>query len=464
MFSLPFIADGLAAACLARMKRKEHMYTLGEMIPHVNVEWILTYYEGLRGLERLVRSAQKTIHLCAFALHLDRVMPCGQTLAHMLNVKAMDGVDVKILINSTAEYTNLSPAETRNQLHPSVQLYACRSPKHELHVPFMVQTGYSFAHMKMCCADGAHMQIGTMDLDPWERLDYNVVNKNGFAWHETALQFNCSPAIFAWIKSIFVSGTFDICPPAPPLPLVSGGPREAHIMCRMIDTAQEFVYMEHQIVSMGPSEDMSVQLILEALARKVAFIPNFKVVIITNMEQDDEYNFISRKFSSVSLQSTIVHMRTLVQKMMDQAGLEFDEDTYRQNVHYLKLVCSGGESLKTHSNVTIVDTAAALRSSSNLTSRSLGVNPCDMELGIVTIDGVENLLHGLLRLHCPLMQGVPSIPRFLDMVDSGLSHAKRAVVPKLPMFMVDMIMSVSHLHPASGHCKGRMLIRKVILR
>ena len=462
MFSLPFIADGLVAACLARMKRKEHMYTLGEIvIPHVNMEWIMTCDKGMQSIERMLLSAQRTIHICAFIFRPDKVFPSGLSVAHIINAKAAAGVEVKIMMNSTGEYTNLSPSETRHKLHPNVKLYSCRFPKHELNVPFINQTGYAYMHMKFCCVDRSNMQIGWADLEPFDRVQYNHLNQNGFSWHEIGVRFACTAAIADSVDRIFCCSHTVVCPPAPPLPLVSGGPNEAHIMCRMIDAAQAFVYIEHQVICMGPSEDLSVQLILEALAHKVAFIPNFKVVIITNLEQDDEYNYITRKFSCVSLQSTIVHMRTLVQRMMGHAGLEFDEDTYRQNVHYLKLVCSGGESMKTHSNTMIVDTAAALRSSSNLTSRSLGVNPCDMELGIVTIDGVENLLHGLLRLHCPLMQGVPSISKFLDMVDSGLSHAKRAVVPELPMFMVDLIMSVSHLHPGSGHCKGRMLIREV---
>lgn len=457
MFSLPLIANGIAAACLARLSQKEQPYMLAAVeIPYTPVTWIATYSEGLENLESLLMSALKTIRICAFALHLSRAMPSGQTLADVINRKAMEGVDVRIMMNSTGEYANLSPNETRNQLHPRVRLYACRSLKHELNIPFLTQTGYSFAHVKMCCVDGARMQIGTIDVDPWERLDYNVVNKNGFAWHETALQFNCSPETLAWVEGLFQTGSFNVCREPPPLPLVGGGKHEAHVMCRMIDTAQSTVYIEHQIVSMGPTEDMSVQLILEALARKVAFIPGFKVVILTNAQQDDEYNWFTRHFSSMGLLSTMKHMTMLMKRM--NPGL--DDNACSRNVRYLTLTCSGGEPMKTHSNVMIVDAALAIRSSSNLTSRSLGASPCDMELGIVIMDGVEDLLHSLLRLHCPLMN-MPSIQGFLDMVDSGRSHAKQVVLPSLPQVMVDVFMSVSHLHSSTGHCNGKLLIREV---
>ena len=457
MILLPIVADGLASVCLARLLQREQAYALAAVeIPYTPVRWITTYAEGLRNLESLLVSALRTICICAFAFHLNRVMPSGRTLASVLNSKAAEGVEVKIMINSTGEYSNLSPKETRDQLHPRVQLYACRSPSHELNIPFVAQIGYSFAHVKMCCVDGARMQIGTVDVDPWERLGYNVVNKNGFAWHETALQFNCSNETLAWVEGLFQEGSFNICRDPPPLPLVCGGQHEAHVMCRMIDTAQSSVYIEHQIVSMGPTEDMSVQLILEALARKIAFVHDFKVVILTNAQQDDEYTWFSRHFSSMSLLSTIRHMATLVKRM--NPGL--DDEVCSKNVRYLTLTCSSGEPMKTHSNVMIVDTALAIRSSSNLTSRSLGASPCDMELGIVIMDGVEDLLHRLLRLHCPLMN-MPSIQGFLDMVDSGQSHAKPVVLPKLPQLMIDVFMSVSHLHPSSGHCNGRMQFWKM---
>ena len=62
-------------------------------IPYTPVTWIATYSEGLENLESLLMSALKTIRICAFALHLSRAMPSGQTLADVINRKAMEGVD-----------------------------------------------------------------------------------------------------------------------------------------------------------------------------------------------------------------------------------------------------------------------------------------------------------------------------------------------------------------------------------
>ena len=470
MFAAAFVLNGLAIACLRRklihMKQLSCFHYEDSLFLKrkntLNPKCMVTYGEGLRNLERLILSAKKSIHMCAFALHLERIMPCGQSLASIINRRAECGVLVHILMNSTCEYANLSPLQTRQQLHPSVHLYASKNPTHEFRTKLLNQTGYSFAHIKMCCVDLATMQIGCVDVDPWERLDYNVLNKNNFAWHEIAIEIQCTNEISEWITTLFQCGSFNVCLGVYPFPLVNGGPYEASVMCDIISTAKNSIYMEHQIISMGPSEDMSVQRILECIALKIAFVPHFQLIIITNTKQDDEYTAISRHFSSLSLLSTIYHLKDSVRRLMTKAGLMFNDNVYRKQVSYLELFCTGGQNLKTHSNITIVDTSFAIRSSSNITSRSLGFNPCDTELGVVFENGVESLLHKLICLHCPLLEDKkPSITMFLKMVNSGLSHAKPVKIPNMPLSVIETLMSVSHLHAASGHCHGKMQLRQV---
>lgn len=474
MFVLPFVINGLTIACLSRhMQQSNQAYLLKNAVTKnttaaldhtsIRTKWIVTYAEALQNYEKLIQSARETLHICAMALHLARVMPSGQSLASLINMKAEQGVKVYIMMNSTCEYANLSPSQTRDQLHPSVFLYASRNPTHEFKHYLFNQIGYSFMHMKMCCADLTTMQIGCIDVDPWERLDYDVLNKNNFAWHEIATEFKCTPAISQWVLSVFHSGSCSICPEvAPPFPLVCAGPYEADVMCQLMETAKDSIYLEHQIISMGPSEDMSVQRILEVIARKLALIPHFQVVFITNTQQDDEYNSISRHFSALSLMATKYHLEDAVKRLMHKSGLTFNKERHYKQVRYLNLLCTGGQNLKAHSNITIVDTSYAIRSSSNITSRSLGFNPCDMELGIVSSSNVESLLHQLILLHCPLLEDpAPSIAMFLTMVNSGLSHAKPVKFPDLPLFLIDWCMSLSHLHASSGHCHGKMIMQEV---
>ena len=483
MFVLTFILNTATFACLCRLhvQRNQFRFLDSQFVPQqidlqameINKnekipKWITTYGEALHNFEQLIKSASKTIHICGFALHLARLMPCGQSLADVLNERAEEGVKVYILMNSTAEYANLFPQQARQQLHPSVRLYASRNKSHEFKTNVFNQKGYSFTHIKMCCVDLSMMQVGCIDVDPWERIDYNVLNKNNFAWHEIAFVFRCTPAISQWVTSKFQCGSFNVCSNdiIPPFPLVCGGTYEANVMCKMIDTAEKSVYMEHQMISMGPAEDASVQLILESLAKKIAFVPDFQVIMVTNTIQDDEYNAISRHFSALSLQATKQHMNEMVRRIMSSSGLTFNENAQEEKVRYLELRCTGGQNLKTHSNIMIVDTTLAVRSSSNITSRSLGFYPCDMEMGIVTRSGVESLLHSLILLHCPLLKvqkpQKPTLAMFLEMVDSGLSHAKPVEFPKMPGFLIDWCMSISHLHSSSGHCYGKINVQEVL--
>ena len=105
MFVLPFVIDGLTIACLSRhMQQSNQTYLLKNAVTKnttaalartgVNTKWIVTYAEALKNYEKLIQSARETLHICAMALHLARVMPCGQSLASLINMKAEQGVKV----------------------------------------------------------------------------------------------------------------------------------------------------------------------------------------------------------------------------------------------------------------------------------------------------------------------------------------------------------------------------------
>ena len=132
-----------------------------------------------------------------------------------------------------------------------------------------------------------------------------------------------------------------------------------------------------------------------------------------------------------------------------------------------------GFPVKVHSNIVIQDGLRCVRSSSNLTDRSLGSLPCDTELGLVITDAAEiqRLQQTLWSRYCQL-DGVALSPQqtlthveFFKRAWSSQGLLRNVMNHALPnLFTVEylsFLMNLLHEEPLFGnHKKIRWSVKK----
>jgi phosphatidylserine/phosphatidylglycerophosphate/cardiolipin synthase-like enzyme len=120
-----------------------------------------------------------------------------------------------------------------------------------------------------------------------------------------------------------------------------------------------------------------------------------------------------------------------------------------------------GFPIKIHSNIVIQDGIRCVRSSSNLTDRSLGSLPCDTELGIVVTDvaSIQKLQQTLWKRYCLLDDPLVTLTHleFFSRAWSGQGLLRNVMNHALPsLFSVDylaFLMSLLHDEPLFGNNK-----------
>ena len=120
-----------------------------------------------------------------------------------------------------------------------------------------------------------------------------------------------------------------------------------------------------------------------------------------------------------------------------------------------------GFPVKIHSNIVIQDGVRCVRSSSNLTDRSLGSLPCDTELGVVVTDAsaIQRLQQTLWKRYCQLEDTAPTLTHldFFSRAWSGQGLLRNVMNHSLPnLFSVDylsFLMNMLHDEPLFGNNK-----------
>lgn len=322
----------------------------------------------------MLRTATHTVYYSAFVCQMDLTLP-GQppgTTMNTLTSEAVErGVRVHMLFNNSTQYGNKPLHEMGT--HPHVQV---RGVVGDGHIPFPFNTlfgdTYTNHHQKFLLVDDAHIMVGGVGVDPCRR-GWLVQNNEEppYYWHEVGVVTECSPAMAAWVKAQW-EGVFQ----TPPYPLVSSL-SEHETTLQLIQHAKTCIHMEAQLCI---STDTTKNQVLTSVARRLAKAyhsqnDHFRFMLLVNTHQPDEHAVVS-SITTATLQWS---MRMLLEaaKNMGVPPSFFNERVFvgtmeHQHAH-----------VKVHSNLIIQDGHTLLRSSSNLTDRSLSSQPCDNELGIV---------------------------------------------------------------------------------
>ena len=397
----------------------------------------------------LFNSATHTIYYSAFVCQTDASLPGhpGVTMHKLTSAAVERGVAVKMFFNPSLQYGN----ECLTNLHIDSRVDVCSiSGDGNVPEPFNHIFGdrYSNHHQKFLIVDDQVVMIGGVGVHPC-RAGWLTLNTESpaYYWHEVGVVTSCNPAFSTWVQNLW-NNRFT----HPPLPLMSG-PTEHASMVELIRTAETCIHMEAQLcISTNSTENQILSTVVARLAR--AFHTpgdEFRFIMLVNTHQPDEHVVVS----SVTT-STLHWSRRMLHSLALDAGMSplfLNERVFIGTLEY------EGTHIKVHSNLLIKDGHTMIRSSSNLTDRSLSRNPCDNELGVVISgDAVavaqQKLWKQYFGMHPLVADMVPS-EAFRYMTEET-GFVKRVKYHKtfdsafLPDFIVDFTMRAIHKLPFFG--------------
>ena len=233
---------------------------------------------------------------------------------------------------------------------------------------------YTNHHQKFLLVDDAVIMVGGVGVHPCREgwLVLNAEQPEPYYWHEVGVVTACTPEMATWVDNV----CNNIHDSPPPYPFVAGE-IEHQLTLRLIREARSCVHMEAQLCISTPDTQNQV---LAAVVDRVAAAyrtpgDTFCFILLVNTHQPDEHPVIS-----ASTTATLHWSRRNLMASAEAAGIPTPFVTERVFIGTLE---HNNVHIKVHSNLLIQDGHTLLRTSSNLTDRSLSTNPCDNELGVV---------------------------------------------------------------------------------
>ncbi|MCH9716844.1 MAG: hypothetical protein K0U52_07130 [Gammaproteobacteria bacterium] len=373
-----------------------------------------------REFVRLIREAQHTIYYSAFICQPDYELPIASsnssspyasntTLAKEFTDAANRGVQIHILYSPETSHGNYPLKKFIGFFPKSVEIHTVHGSG-DLHPMVTLLTKsktYTNHHQKYLCVDGATMMVTGTDLDKG-RSAWLTQNAFGYYWHEVSVSLPCTSEMFDWVKANHAN----ICPP--PFPLTAAE-SEHDIIVNMIRTAKSSVHMEAQIcVSSEDTYNEVFKAVADRLvqAYQSAAADPFVFFLITNVEQVDESQIVS-----TIMKYDVLFSRRYLREETGKFDVPWSFVTSRMCMMELLCHASGEEkTVKIHSNFILKDGHTLLRTSSNLSDRSMSDHPCDTEVGVLVDDASVVGPFQLAMLSKYLNQECASVHDFFDVV------------------------------------------------
>jgi phosphatidylserine/phosphatidylglycerophosphate/cardiolipin synthase-like enzyme len=353
--------------------------------------------ECINAIVALIRSAKKTIRYSTFLCLLNVKFPgWGElTLCELLHEATSRGVQVELLYNPSTSYGNISLSEFHKMLpKKKCKLFVCEGSGNfnGIELLFSPHGKFSYHHQKWLCVDDKWAMITGCDVDN-DRMPWGQVNKNNFLWHELSVVVPCTPKM----ARFFHRNLHRIS--SPPLPLIQGE-KEHSVIKHLIYRSKKFIHMEQQMfVSTENTHNNIARCIVDRIFRAITHNEEYYFVLITNVQNNDETKLLDF-FLRMLLNWSV--------RWMEQYALSLGITLIQLYSHlfigYLKI---DNVFVKVHSNITICDSEIVVRSSSNMSDRSLSKFPCDTEIGIIITD--KQAIIGLLQKIWQRYMKIPNV-------------------------------------------------------
>lgn len=414
-------------------------------------DYYIDINDSYKQLVSMIQTANTRILFSCFACNFTTPIYDGHTMQDLLNDAADRGIYIYILYNTTSEYTNHSVSTLQtlldDRIHISTITASSQITKSLQNI--LKQKSYSYNHQKFLICDSTIM-IGGCDIDPWERRGYHIINKNKFYWHEISVSFPVPDSFIDWFTTFIQSKNNPVSKlPKPSEPFINTE-SEAKTIMYMIKNSQSILYVEHQLLALSKfSTDYShaiIKCIATRLTKACRLYQDFNIHIITNVSQDDEYNVFTQFFSSNTLVISICNILSYVPSKYKKLAMN--------KLHIYRLE-NDKSNIKVHSNIFITDDIHnqyhLVRSSSNLSDRSFGTDPCDIELGVyIRHPKVFELYRQLIQLHT---NGQTEL--------SANGYVKEVSYNCTADMLRSTAFFITQLHPATGNCTHKMKIKNI---
>ena len=322
----------------------------------------------------LFTQATTSIYYSAFVCQMDVGLPGLPhiTMKHLTSHAVQRGVTVRMFFNPSTQYGNGSLATL--DVDPRVQLRAV-SGDGAVPEPFNYIFGdsYSNHHQKFLVVDDTHVMVGGVGVHPC-RAGWLVLNSEQpepYYWHEVGVVTACNPQISTWLNKLW-NNEFTL----PPLPLVSAATEHLTTL-KLIETARSCIHLEAQLcISTDTTSNRILSTVVDRLHKAYTTKGDrFYFIMLVNTHQPDEHALVS-----AAATGTLHWSR---RRMLERAAKLGISPLFLKERMFMGTLEHNGTHIKVHSNLIIQDGHTMIRTSSNITDRSLSTNPCDNEVGVV---------------------------------------------------------------------------------
>jgi phosphatidylserine/phosphatidylglycerophosphate/cardiolipin synthase-like enzyme len=413
-------------------------------------EILLDMNECAGYMVELLRTATRTIYYSSFVCQLDVPLP-GQppdsTMKKLLSDAIERGVEVYMFFNPSEQYGN-SMDDFKSL--PGVHVAMVNSNGY-IPQPFDAIFGerYTNHHQKFLLVDESIIMIGGVGVHPcragWMTL--NTEKPHPYYWHEIGIVSPATSDMATYVTNMW-NGIYTLHPPFPLL----AAEEEHKFTLKMIREAVTCIHMEAQLCISTPTTHNQV---LDTVVERVSTAfrtpgDTFCFMLLVNTHQPDEHPVVSGATTA-----TLHWSRRMMMEGAREHGVP--EPFMRERV-FIGTLEKEGTHIKVHSNLIIQDGHTMLRSSSNLTDRSLSPTPCDNELGIVvTGPKVAHAQQKLWARYFEMPEGGPWWPRtaFRLMQDErgvvkSVRYHKTHDTTFVPNGIVNFFMRALHTLPYFG--------------
>jgi phosphatidylserine/phosphatidylglycerophosphate/cardiolipin synthase-like enzyme len=341
--------------------------------------------ECVNSMVALIRSAKKCIRYSTFLCRLDVKLPGWEdlTLLQLLQDATTRGVNVEVLYNPGEAYGNMPLTQFRKMLpKQKCKLFVCEGSGNlkGVQLLFSPHGKFSYHHQKWLCIDDRWAMITGCDVDA-DRMPWGKLNDNNYLWHELSVVVPCTPKMGRFFHRNVQ------CISNPPLPLIQAE-KEHGLLKHLVHRSKRYMHMEQQMfISTQNTHNDIARCIVDRIFRAIMRGEEYYFILITNIYNEDEtklLDFFLRMFLNWS------------KRWMDQYALSLGITLAQLYSHlFIGSLKLNNVFVKIHSNITVCDGEIAVRSSSNMSDRSLSKRPCDTELGIIVTD--KTAINGLLQ-------------------------------------------------------------------
>lgn len=391
---------------------------------------------------QMFRGAQRCIFYSAFVCQMNAELPGhpGVTMNLLTSEAADRGVEVNMIFNPSLQYGNESFDSL--DIHPMVNIATVSGdgviPEPLSHVFGATYTNH---HQKFLLVDDELIMVGGVGVHPC-RAGWLVLNSESppYYWHEVGVVVACNHQVSEWVRAMWENRFL----PLPP-PLISGNTEHLTTL-KLIETAKTCIHMEAQLCI---STDTTANQVLATVVRRLVRASHtpgdrFRFMLLVNTHQPDEHALVS------SVTTASLHWSARM--LMVQAQAAGLSPLFVRERVFIGTLEHRGTHIKVHSNLIIKDGHTMIRTSSNLTDRSLSEHPCDNEMGVVVTGNAvavaqQRLWKQYFMLDIPDMYPNEAFRRMVE--ETGVIRA----IPTeyvMPDTLVDVVMRTIHRLPFFG--------------